>query len=149
MADIMFIIANGIVTPAWLAMIFLPRWTVTHWLARSNAAPIAVACCYVAMVVAHIGAGGEGHFFSLDGVSQLFETRSTVATAWIHFLAFDLFVGHWEFRDARARGLAHRWVVVPLFFTLMLGPIGLLLYLVVRRLGGLGVSRETRPTTGE
>ncbi len=47
-------------------------------------------------------------------------------------LVFDLFVGAWEVRDAQRRGIAHGFVVPCLVFTLMLGPIGLFLYLVLR-----------------
>jgi hypothetical protein len=51
---------------------------------------------------------------------------------WIHYLLFDLFVGAWEVRDAVRRDVPH-WLVVPcLILTLILGPIGLLLYVVVR-----------------
>ena len=52
-----------------------------------------------------------------------------------HFLAFDLFVGRWEYLDARERQLTH-WLLAPcLFLTLMLGPLGLLAYLGARLLG--------------
>jgi hypothetical protein len=52
--------------------------------------------------------------------------------AWVHFLAFDLFVGRWIYLDARTRELPW-WATSPLLFlTLMLGPIGLLAYLLVR-----------------
>jgi hypothetical protein len=52
--------------------------------------------------------------------------------AWVHFLAFDLFVGRWIYLDARNRELPW-WATSPLLFlTLMLGPIGLLAYLLVR-----------------
>ena len=51
---------------------------------------------------------------------------------WVHYLVFDLFVGAWIVRDARRRGIHHGLVLPCLFFTLMLGPIGLLLYAGLR-----------------
>ena len=51
---------------------------------------------------------------------------------WIHYLAFDLFVGAWEVRDAQARGIHHLLVIPCLFLTLMAGPGGLLLYWAIR-----------------
>ncbi|MCZ8170432.1 MAG: DUF4281 domain-containing protein, partial [Brevundimonas sp.] len=49
-----------------------------------------------------------------------------------HYLAFDLFVGLWIARDADAKGFG-RVIQLPfLFFTLMAGPVGLLLWLIVR-----------------
>jgi len=51
---------------------------------------------------------------------------------WTHYLAFDLFIGQWIARDADNKGF-NRLVQLPfLFLTLMAGPIGLLLWLVVR-----------------
>ena len=51
---------------------------------------------------------------------------------WLHYLAFDLFVGSWEVRDSRRVGVHHLLVIPCLFLTLMMGPVGLLAYLVLR-----------------
>ena len=57
---------------------------------------------------------------------------------WVHYLAFDLWVGAWAVEDAGKRGVPH-WAMVPvLFLTLMAGPIGLLVYLAARA----GLSRR-------
>jgi len=51
----------------------------------------------------------------------------------VHYLAFDLFVGTWETRDAAGRGIS-RWLVAPcLLLTFLFGPIGWLSYHLVRR----------------
>ena len=51
---------------------------------------------------------------------------------WVHFLAFDLFVGRWAYLDSRERSIS-AWLMAPvLFFTLMFGPMGFVLYLVLR-----------------
>ena len=51
---------------------------------------------------------------------------------WIHYLAFDLIVGSVVMRNAHEHDIAHGWVVVPILFCFMLGPIGLLLYWIIR-----------------
>ena len=67
-----------------------------------------------------------------DNVARLFETREMLLAGWLHYLAFDLFVGLWIARDADAKGFS-RLVQLPiLFLTLMAGPIGLLIWLLVR-----------------
>ena len=69
---------------------------------------------------------------TLSGAMGLLQDRHMMLAAWVHYLIFDLFVGAWQVRDARRRGVPH-WLVVPgLFATLMAGPVGLLWYLVVR-----------------
>lgn len=70
--------------------------------------------------------------YSLPGLRALFMSDGGIVLGWTHYLAFDLFVGQWIARDADNKGV-HRLVQLPiLFITLMAGPIGLLLWLVVR-----------------
>ena len=69
---------------------------------------------------------------SLYGVMVAFSAPHIVAAGWIHFLIFDLFVGAWEARDAQRRGVPHLLLVPCLIVTLMIGPVGLLLYVLVR-----------------
>ena len=76
--------------------------------------------------------GSQGGFSSLAGVAQLFENRWLLLAGWVHYLAFDLFIGAWETRDAMARGLSRLWLAPCLLMTFMLGPIGLLMYHVAR-----------------
>lgn len=83
-----------------------------------------------------------GDFSTLAGVSALFAQPGNVMMGWTHYLAFDLWVGSWEIEDAGRRGMPH-WMVLPcLLFTLMLGPIGLLLYFALRWAWGFW-GRET------
>ena len=69
---------------------------------------------------------------SLDGIRALFTQDQALLVGWLHFLAFDLFVGAWEVRDSRALGINHFLVLPCLFFTFMFGPVGFLLYLILR-----------------
>jgi hypothetical protein len=75
---------------------------------------------------------GFGAFGSLAGIRSAFSIDGILLAGWIHYLAFDLFVGSWEVRDAQHVGLSH-WLVLPcLFLTLMVGPVGLLVYFALR-----------------
>ena len=71
-------------------------------------------------------------FATLAGVMLIFTSPHATLAGWVHYLVFDLFVGAWEVRDARRRGIGHGWVLPCLALTLMFGPGGLLLYLVLR-----------------
>lgn len=57
----------------------------------------------------------------------------TVA-GWVHFLAFDLFVGTWIAERSAQLGLSHGGVVPLLLMTFMLGPLGLLAFVLMRAL---------------
>ena len=74
----------------------------------------------------------EGGFSSLAGVRALFDNPWALLAGWTHYLAFDLFIGGWEVRDAQQRGLPHLFVVPALVLTFLLGPAGLLFYLAIR-----------------
>ena len=51
---------------------------------------------------------------------------------WIHYLAFDLFIGSWEVRDSQRHDIHHLLVVPCLILTFWAGPAGLLVYLLIR-----------------
>ena len=127
----LFSLCGALVLPGWLLLIFVPRW---KWTARVIAAwvlPLALAVVYLFLVATHFG-DSEGGFGSLAEVSRLFQNPHNLLAGWIHYLAFDLFIGSWEVRDAQRIGIHHLLVVPCLILTFLLGPVGLLLYFVLR-----------------
>ena len=71
-------------------------------------------------------------FGSLNGVMELFTDKTAVTAGWVHYLAFDLLTGIWIKKNAQKYNIHHLILVPCLLLTFMLGPIGLLLYLLVR-----------------
>ena len=138
--DYVFSFVNFSVMPAWALLILAPKWSVTDTLVHSMFYPLLLGGVYIAgMVLAYMGHGAEGGgFTSIEGVRTLFSADVGMVIGWTHFLVFDLFVGAWEARDAQRRGFSH-WLLVPcLLLTFMLGPIGLVLYLGLRKATGKG-----------
>ena len=127
----LFSLCTMLVVPGWLLLVFLPRWRWTARLLSAVVIPLALACVYL-FIVATPFCSSEGDFGSLAGVSRLFQNPYNLLAGWIHYLAFDLFVGAWEVRDARRVGLHHLLVVPCLFLTFFFGPVGLLLYFALR-----------------
>jgi hypothetical protein len=129
-AEQLFSILSRITMLAWLPLVFLPRkrWATT---VVPFVVPSLLAVVYVALVVASLpwGAGG---FSSLAAVRALFDNPWGLLAGWTHYLAFDLFIGGWEVRDARERGIPHLLVLPALLLTFLFGPAGLLFYLTVR-----------------
>lgn len=133
-ADLVFRIANWLVLAGWLALILSPLKREPMILVARIAAA-SVCAIYVLLVARGLSAGGglpEGAGFStLDGVVALLSRREAILGGWVHFLAFDLFVGSWIAEDAPSAGVPH-WLVVPvLALTLLAGPAGLLAYLLL------------------
>lgn len=135
MWDTVFSIANALALVMWVALVFLPRWPalLAAILYLGVGLLSAAYAVFLIAVVTGIAPGGEGgDFSSIEGVRQIFSSDAGVTIGWIHYLAFDLFVGLWIARDADAKGFS-RLVQAPIFFaTLMAGPLGLFLWLAIR-----------------
>lgn len=95
--------------------------------------PFLFAVIYSALLFTHWG-GSSGNFNSLPGVAALFSNSWLLLAGWVHYLAFDLFVGSWEARDAAAHRIPHLAIVPCLLLTFLFGPAGWLLYLILRLL---------------
>ncbi len=131
--ETIFSIANTLVLPQWLLMIFVPNWQWTRRLVNSYIIPIVLAAMYAYFILTGMSDLDFRSFNSLAGVMKLFTVEQGVLAGWIHYLCFDLFVGSWVYNNSQERGVKHILVIPCLFFCFMLGPIGLLLYLIVRR----------------
>ncbi|MEP2550447.1 MAG: ABA4-like family protein [Marinomonas sp.] len=137
--DTVFAGANLIALLSWIALIFLPRWpallsALLFLIVGGLCLTYAVAMIGTLSGLIDMGGGGNGSvsFTSIEGVRNLFASDGGVTIGWVHYLAFDLFVGIWIARDADSKGFS-RIVQAPILLpTFMFGPIGLLIWLVVR-----------------
>jgi len=127
----LFSAANSIALVAWLLLILGGRAKWTANLVSGLAIPLLLAFLYVWLILSHWGET-PGDFRTLEGVSALMSNRWVLVAGWVHYLTFDLFIGCWELRDARERGIPHLVAVPCLILTFLFGPAGLLLYFLVR-----------------
>jgi hypothetical protein len=133
--DTLFLLANASVMPAWLLLAVAPGWEGTRRIVHTLHYPAVLGILYTVYAVPSLLGSTTpdgGGFGTLAGVVTLFAVPQVALIGWIHYLVFDLFVGAWEARDARRRGIPHLLLLPCLFFTLMLGPLGLLLYVSLR-----------------
>ena len=122
---------NLIAIVPWLLMMVLPKTDITKTVINSNVFPLTLALVYAFYIFTNLGKSG-GNFMTLAGVEKLFSKREVLLAGWVHYLVFDLFVGAWEWRDALQHNISH-WILVPcLLLTLMFGPVGFLVYFMVR-----------------
>ena len=147
--DGLFSLSNLTVMPFWLLMIVLPRWRWTERIMRSPLVALLPALIYAALVLPRFGAiFAAVRNPTLVGIVSILGTPEGATIAWAHFLAFDLLAGRWAYLDSRERGVSSLLMAPILFFVLMLGPIGFLLYLAVRGLYSLLARRMvSAPTT--
>jgi hypothetical protein len=130
-AEQVFSLCSTIAMAGWAGLVLAPRWTVTRDWVAPVVAPVLIAGFYIWLMTSTAPPAGGG-FGSLKEVTVLFSDPNLLLAGWIHYLAFDLFVGAWEVRDAQRQGIHHLLVIPCLFATLMAGPAGLALYWLVR-----------------
>jgi hypothetical protein len=134
---LVFNAVNIIAAVGWAALILLPRWPAL----LSAVLYLGVGLLCLIYATGLIGVltgvipnpdGGGADFTTIAGVRAIFASDAGVVIGWTHYLAFDLFVGLWIVRDADAKGLS-RWVQAPILLaTFIAGPLGLLVWLLVR-----------------
>jgi hypothetical protein len=129
-AESLFSICSMLVLPGWVLLVFLPRWSWTQKVA-AGIVPLVLAIAYLVLIVTNFRKS-QGGYGSLQQVSQLFQNPYNLLAGWVHYLAFDLFTGAWEVRDAARLRIAHALVIPCLVLTFLFGPIGLLTWFLIR-----------------
>lgn len=129
--DNVFQLCNAIAMIGWLILIALPNWHSSDKLVIGIIVTL-FAIIYTYYIVTNIADLDIKSFGSLKGVTALFTNPLAVLIGWVHYLAFDLMVGLFIKKNSLKYGISH-WIVIPcMLLTFMFGPIGLLLYLVIR-----------------
>ncbi len=132
-----FSIANLVAMLAW--MVLLATLPYPSMRPRANriatiAVPVLLALAYLGLLLGSGPAPEGGGFESVAEVRTLFADDAMLTAGWIHYLAFDLFVGGWMARDAADRALPW-WLLPPcLILCFLFGPTGLLAYMLIRTL---------------
>jgi ABA4-like protein len=139
--ETVFSIINFVAIAGWILLLVAPGRRIVTDVVASVLIPAAMAVFYIG-VLAAVWGRSEGSFSTLAGVSTLFKEPWLLLAGWAHYLAFDLFVGSWEVRDARKRQIPHLLVIPCLISTLMFGPLGWLLYMAIRAARGAGLRVE-------
>ncbi len=131
--DALFTLANAVALCGWLLLLLAPQWKATR-----RGLPLAVSfllgLAYIALAAVGFPKAIEagGGFASLQQVEALLSEPTALLAGWIHYLAFDLFVGSWIAADALRQGF-HRLATAPvLLLTFLAGPAGLVLYFLMR-----------------
>ncbi|MGB0922284.1 MAG: ABA4-like family protein [Alphaproteobacteria bacterium] len=135
MIETAFTIANLSVLPFWALLIFLPNARITRHFAQDGLIIILLGAAYTGLFVWTLTSGdslGAMSSPSLETLSASFTDPRIMLLGWIHYLAFDLFVGMWIARDAKRFQISHFLVAPCLFFTFMAGPLGAAAYLLIR-----------------
>jgi len=127
-----FLLLNALAGFSWLLLVAGPYSRLTKKLILSMVLPGILAICYLFLAVFVATQGIELLDTSLMGFAELAGDPLVFVLGWAHLVCFDLVAGIWMTGDARARGIRHRVMIVPYLLTFVAGPVGLLVYLILR-----------------
>ena len=128
--ETLFSVSGKLAMAGWALLVFAPRWRWSQRIA-SVIIPLTFAIVYLVLIVLYF-AKSSGGFGTLGQVTQLFQNSWLLLAGWIHYLAFDLFLGAWQIREAQRLGITHFLVVPCLLLTFLFGPVGLLVFWAIR-----------------
>ena len=137
-------LGNALAAPAWLllaASLFAPRLGPAAIAAARFAIPALFALAYVPLAANGLGQAEGGGFATAAQIRALFADDSALAAGWLHYLAFDLFVGSWIAAQGRDAAVPALLLLPCLLLTWLFGPAGLLLFLLLR----LAFRRRAQP----
>lgn len=124
--ELLFSYASTAAMVGWVLLTFGPRrftWVnaIALWIL-----PLGLSAVYAALVFSRFSGTGGG-FDSLANVEILLADDWALLAAWVHFLAFDLFIGAVMAARMDRVGVG-RLVQTPILLaTFMLGPLGFLI----------------------
>ena len=132
-ADNFYSYASVLIFVPWALLIFAPRWRFTEPVAFGSALLLSLAAAWFTFNFLSNGEN-DGSLLTLEGLKNLFRSQSMILTGWFNYLSFCLLVGIWQVHDARQEKISHFAVAPGLVLTMLAGPAGLLVYLVIRAL---------------
>lgn len=137
MTQTLFDLTFYLAVPFWVLMIFVPGWS---WTKRIIGTPLIILPPLVPyfVLLAPIFRDFAAAMLrpSLSRVNDVVSTVEGTAALWAHLVAFDLFIGRWMYFDSRDKGI-HPLAMAPVMvLTILLSPIGVVVYLILRSVAG-------------
>lgn len=129
--DTVFSITSSTAMAGWLLLILAPRWSALIAFIRFGLIG-ALSLTYAVLILVYFFRVEGGGFGSIAEVRALFMSDPVLVAGWVHYLAFDLFIGTWIALEADKRGFNRVLQAPMLVATFMFGPLGLLLFYLTR-----------------
>ena len=125
------------VLPFWFILIFFPQSHICRYFVTSIFPVLVLSAAYIFMLYkSYLGSydffGNFSLYFGIDDISNLFSEKTFLIMFWIHFISINLFTGGWIVKDSQKYSINKILLIFPLLITYLIGPIGLLVYWLIR-----------------
>ena len=126
-AEQVFAIANPVALAGWLVLAFavIRKNAYLRDAVAGRWWPLGIAALYSLLILLFFGRS-PGGFDTLANVQLLFTSPWAALAGWIHYLAFDLFMGALVARRVMEAGASRWWLAGLLPATFLFGPMGFL-----------------------
>ena len=135
--EMIYLWVNIGVLPFWLLIIFFPHSNLCKYLAISILPILLLSGSYIFILYkAYLGSFDFANNFSLylglSYISELFDDNYFLLMFWTHFVSINLFIAGWIINDGQKFLINKVLLAFPLVVTYLIGPIGILIYWVIR-----------------
>jgi hypothetical protein len=129
--SVVFLFCNQFVLLGWLLLLVLPRWKYTMRIV-TIAGVFLLSICYSFLIVYGLNNFDLNSFSTLQNVQHLFENERALLAGWIHYLAFDLYMGVQIVKQTQELKISHLYNLFLLPVTFLFGPIGFVLFFLIK-----------------
>ena len=135
--EMLYFWVNLGVLPLWFILIFFPQSQLCKYFVTSIFPIFILSGSYIFMLYksylnSYDFIGNFNLYFGINNLSDLFSDNSYLMIFWIHFISINLFAGGWIVRDSQKFSINKILLVLPLLVTYLIGPLGLLIYWLIR-----------------
>ena len=135
--EIIYFWLNLGVLPFWLILIFFPHSNLSKILTISIFPILIFSIIYAYLFYTIVIDGYDllnnfSLYLGLERLVDLLRDKSFLILFWIHFLAVNLFCGSWIVNDGQKFNISKIIICLPLVITYFVGPLGLLIYWIIR-----------------
>ena len=125
------------ILPFWIMLIIIPNSKVSQFFVNSIILPLILSAAYIYVIYQTVLLDEPisdiiRFYLSLDSLYTLFATESFLLIFWLHFVALNIFLGSWISRDGIKYNINRNLIFVPLILVYFTGPLGLVLYWIIR-----------------
>tara|TARA_Y100000590_G_C15295654_1_gene854301 strand:- start:115 stop:588 length:474 start_codon:yes stop_codon:yes gene_type:complete len=135
--EAIYLYSNFAVMPFWLMLVFIPSFRVTKILVYSIILPLILGSLYGYIIYQGFLLNNSfleifEIYLGLENLYTIFSNDIFLTFFWIHFLSLNLFLGTWTANDGVKYSIPKKLVFLPLLLIYFTGPIGLILYWIIR-----------------
>ena len=135
--EMLFYWINLGILPFWIILIFFPQSNLCRYFVTSIFPIFVLSGAYIfilykSYLISYNFNGNFNLYLDIDNISELFSDQNFLVMFWIHFISINLFTGGWIVKDSQKISVNKILVIIPLIITYLVGPLGLLVYWLIR-----------------